>query len=235
MEPAKGRLDIAIKYMKKNIKNILGLSILESLVATAIVGIGFIAILSMVNYAVQSIDTSGERTKANYLVSMMAEDVIGHRNSLYGVSAESAGITFEADGSIKVTDEDGNTSDVNKFIDHLHQTPWVAGGDGNAGPCGGTGGGNETNIYEGQRADAPRNKEAKWREIFDSNRYLKCRGENDIKRMRVYKICRWGDVCDLTNENVYDDGLYIGRIQINLNNGKKRKFLYFQADYKIRK
>ena len=53
MEPAKGRLDIAIKYMKKNIKNILGLSILESLVATAIVGIGFIAILSMVNYAVQ--------------------------------------------------------------------------------------------------------------------------------------------------------------------------------------
>ena len=53
--------------------------------------------------------------------------------------------------------------------------------------------------------------------------------------MRVYKICRWGDVCDLTNENVYDDGLYIGRIQINLNNGKKRKFLYFQADYKIRK
>ena len=117
----------------------------------------------------------------------------------------------------------------------MHQTPWVAGGDGNAGPCGGTGGGNETNIYEGQRADAPRNKEAKWREIFDSNRYLKCRGENDIKRMRVYKICRWGDVCDLTNEDVYDDGLYIGRIQINLNNGKKRKFLYFQADYKIRK
>ena len=60
MEPTNRRLDIAIKYMKKNIKNILGLSILESLVATAIVGIGFIAILSMVNYAVQSIETSGE-------------------------------------------------------------------------------------------------------------------------------------------------------------------------------
>ena len=29
--------------------------------------------------------------------------------------------------------------------------------------------------------------------------------------------------------------MYIGRVQINLNNGKKRKFLYFQADYKIKK
>jgi hypothetical protein len=27
----------------------------------------------------------------------------------------------------------------------------------------------------------------------------------------------------------------MGRIQINLNNGKKRKFLYFQADYIIKK
>ena len=27
---------------------------------------------------------------------------------------------------------------------------------------------------------------------------------------------------------------YLGRIQINLNNGKKRKFLYFQSDYKIK-
>ena len=28
--------------------------------------------------------------------------------------------------------------------------------------------------------------------------------------------------------------MYIGRVQINLNNGKKRKFLYFQADYKLK-
>ena len=64
------------------LKNILGLTILEGLVSTAIVGVGFVAILQMVNYSVQSIDTSGERTKANYLVSMMAEDVIGHKLSL---------------------------------------------------------------------------------------------------------------------------------------------------------
>ena len=56
----------------KFIKNILGITILEGLVSTAIIGIGFIAILQMVNYSVQSIDVSGERTKANYLVSMIA-------------------------------------------------------------------------------------------------------------------------------------------------------------------
>ena len=44
--------------MKKKIKSILGLSILEAVISTAIVGIGFVAILSMVNYSVQSIDTS---------------------------------------------------------------------------------------------------------------------------------------------------------------------------------
>ena len=41
-----------------------GLSILEALISTAIVGIGFIAILQMTNFSVQSIDSSGERTKA---------------------------------------------------------------------------------------------------------------------------------------------------------------------------
>ena len=91
------------------------------------------------------------------------------------------------------------------------------------------------NIYQDQQVDAPRNKEAKWRAIFDNNRYLKCKGEKDIKKLKVYKICRWGTVCPHINNDVYDDGLYVGRIQVNLNNGKKRKFLYFIADYKIRK
>ena len=68
-----------------NIKNmnkkIFGLSIIEALVATVIVGIGFVAVLQMTSFAVTSIDTSGERTKANYIVSMIAEDIIGHRDS----------------------------------------------------------------------------------------------------------------------------------------------------------
>ena len=59
--------------------------------------------------------------------------------------------------------------------------------------------------------------------------------DRDVKRMKVYKICKWPGVCPFFDENVTDDGMYIGRIQVNLNNGRKRKFLYFQTDYKIRK
>ena len=58
-----------IKY-KKRYKSQQGLTLLEALVSTAIVGIGFVAILSMVSFSVQSIDSSAERTKANYLVSI---------------------------------------------------------------------------------------------------------------------------------------------------------------------
>lgn len=227
--------------MIKDIKNILGLSILESLVATAIVGIGFVAILQMTNFSVLSIDSSGERTKANYLVSMIAEDVIGHKNTIYGLSSKAEGLSFENDGSIKHTtnatdaDDPPNIETVEKFVDHLVGTDFNAGAS-SAGPCAAGGAiDEETDVYGAQEVDAPRNKENKWQAMLGGNRYLKCRGENDIKKMKVYKICRWSDVCAHVNDDVTDNGMYIGRIQVNLNNGKKRKFLYFQADYKIKK
>ena len=61
-----------------------GLTLLEALVATAIVGIGFIAVFQMVNYSVRSIDVSGERTKSNYITAMIVEDLIGDSNSKKG-------------------------------------------------------------------------------------------------------------------------------------------------------
>ena len=67
--------------VKKKNKNIKGISLLEALVSTAIIGIGFVAILQMTNYSVQSITTSGERTKANFLINMIAEDAIANRST----------------------------------------------------------------------------------------------------------------------------------------------------------
>lgn len=58
-----------------------GLSIIEALVATAIVAIGFVAIFQMVSYSVQSIDVSNERTKTGYLTGMVAEDLIADKFS----------------------------------------------------------------------------------------------------------------------------------------------------------
>ena len=48
-----------IKYKSQQ-----GLTLLEALVSTAIVGIGFVAIFSMVNFSVQSIDSSAERNES---------------------------------------------------------------------------------------------------------------------------------------------------------------------------
>lgn len=206
----------------KFIKNILGITILEGLVSTAIVGIGFVAILQMVSYSVKSIDVSGERTKANYLVSMIAEDIIGHRDSTY-----------------------------KKFADHLTEGEgegWEAPDACKREVAGGTDTAtNVANIYTGE-GNAPENMEAKWDNIISKDRFLKCRGEKDIKKVKVFKVCSWGCTYSIAGMskpaeddsagyiiNYYDEAMYIGRVQINLNNGKKRKFLYFQADYKIKK
>ena len=230
--------------MIKNIKNILGLTILESIIATAIVGIGFVAILQMTNFSAQSIDSSGERTKANYLVSMIAEDVIGHKNTLYGLSSKAEGLATGIDGSITHTSEAPDPDDpttntttttaVEKFVDYLLNTDFIAGRT-EAGPCAEGGAVDESDdVYGAQQVDGPRNKISKWQALLGGNRYLKCKGQNDIKKMKVFKICRWADRCNHVNNSVYEE-TYIGRIQVNLNNGKKRKFLYFQADYKIQK
>ena len=224
--------------IKKDKKN-LGLTIIEALVSTVVVGIGFIAVFQMTNFSVRSIDTSSERTKANYLVSMMAEDVLGHSRTVHGVNTLTGDYAVDIDGSIQIEGVKQPTARL--FTDHLAAVEFRT--DGCDGPAAVAVGGTDTpddgapkSIYETEHIDASSNKEEKWMRIFSENRYLKCKGENDVRRLKMYKVCRWGGVCDDYNDPaVTDDGMFIGRVQVNLNNGKKRKFLYFQADYNIRK
>ena len=93
MQKKNGKVD---KKLKKICEK--GVSLIEALVATAIIGIGFIAVFQMVQYSVRSIDVSGERTKATYLAGMVAED-------LY-------------------SDREQEKSSV-KFIDYLIKNPWT--------------------------------------------------------------------------------------------------------------
>tara|TARA_Y100000768_G_scaffold308808_1_gene243077 strand:+ start:208 stop:891 length:684 start_codon:yes stop_codon:yes gene_type:complete len=226
--------------IKKDKKN-LGLTIIEALVSTVVVGIGFIAVFQMTNFSVRSIDTSSERTKANYLVSMMAEDVLGHSRTVHGVNTLTGDYAVDIDGSIQIEGVKQPTARL--FTDHLAAVEFrTRGCDGPAIVAVGTDtpppddDGSPKSIYETEHIDASSNKEEKWMRIFSENRYLKCKGENDVRRLKMYKICRWGGVCDDYNDpSITDDGMFIGRVQVNLNNGKKRKFLYFQADYNIRK
>ena len=222
--------------IKKN-KKILGLTLIEALVSTVVVGIGFIAVFQMTNFSVRSIDTSSERTKANYLVSMMAEDVISHRKQVYGIDPEKAAVDLEG----KIMVDGAEVADAKYFADHLAGQEFLSVGcDGPAlaadtDPDAPADGGVPKSIYS-DKIDGPSNKEEKWNAVIANNRYLKCKSDKDIKKLKVYKICKWGSVCPgYQDASIFDDGLYIGRIQVNLNNGKKRKYLYFQAHSNVRK
>ena len=160
----------------------------------------------MVNFSVQSIDSSSERTKANYLVSMIAEDIIAHKITDLSWKAY-VGKDVELCGKKKDKLE---AKDIKP-------------------------------IYETVVEDAGENKKEKWNSIFNTNRYLKCKSEKDIKNVKIFQICKTG--CDYTSLYIEDesdihaevyDEMFIGRVQVNMNDGKKRKFLYFTADYTLK-
>ena len=57
---------------------IKGISIVESLVALVVIGIGFIAILQVSAFTISSMDRSMEKTKLNFLSEMIIEDMISN-------------------------------------------------------------------------------------------------------------------------------------------------------------
>ncbi len=181
-----------IKFLNKY-KTQLGLTLLEALMSTVIVGIGFVAVFNMVNFSVQSIDTSGERTKANYLVSMIAEDIIGHKDTIYGESSDDENITFNNEGKPIKLDGDGEVlKEYQKFAEHLKDNEWNVGTGENI--CANKSeykrADDINSLYEDENKDAPTNKENKWNEIFGSDRYLKCKSKKDIKNVKVFQIFR---------------------------------------------
>jgi Tfp pilus assembly protein PilV len=183
-------------------KNILGLTLIEALVSVVIVGIGFISIFQMVNYSIRSIDVSGERTKSNFLVSMVAEDLMADKDQEYGGK---------------------------KFYEHLLGTSnkgW------RMGSC--SSGTSSNSNY----TNAPQNKMQKWDNRFSQKR-IKCKGPNDIKALKIFDICHSSvsPGCNYVgaNDSKYERQLYynkkhFGRMEVNLNNGAKRKYIYFQID-----
>ena len=177
-----------------------GVSIIEALVATVIIGIGFVAVFQMVQYSIRSIDVSGERTKAAYLSGMVAEDLYSDKNQ------EKAGT---------------------KFIDLVKTTPWKLETCDNSGsssiPLPGF---NNNNAYD--------NKTEKWTSRLSKD-YIKCRPKSNVattgatkdsKILNIYKICHKN--CDVTLNQAHDV-IYMGRMEVNMNNGTKKKVLYFQV------
>ena len=165
---------------------------------------------------------------------MIAEDIIGSRDALVGVNPKTN--SFAIDNYGKPVNADGSRATKEKFSEYLMGDGWKAGNADNV--CSGTKGtfinkSDIKSIYENfsENQGAPENKMARWENIISQDRFLKCRNNKDIKSVKIYKICETGAGCLATTSDLVRDELYIGRVQINTNGGKKRKFLYFQADY----
>lgn len=222
----------AIKSLKRFSEK--GITLIEALISTAIVGIGFIAVFQLVNFSVNSINVSAERTKINYITTMIAEDIIGSRDALVGVNPKTS--SFAIDNYGKPVNGDGSRAAKEKFAEYLMDDGWKAGQENRV--CSATKGtfikkSDIRSIYQNYSATvgAPENKMARWESILSEDRILKCRNNKDIKSVKIYKICQSGADCLVTTSNLIRDEMYMGRVQINTNGGKKRKFLYFQADY----
>ena len=59
------------------VKSNRGISIIESMVWMVVIGIGFIAIMQLAAFSINSMDRATEKNKLNYLSEMVMEDMIG--------------------------------------------------------------------------------------------------------------------------------------------------------------
>ena len=179
-----------------------GLTLIEALISTAIVGIGFIAVFQMVNYSVQSINISGDRTKVSYLSAMIVEDLIGDRST-----------------------DVGSKSMVKHLADLSKQSKYAWKMD-NCNAVSGTVYGTKSNAFD--------NKSDRWKHRLAPGINMNCR-TGDAKYLKVYEICKDSVKVDGKtrtnchyNNNTTFDKVYIGRTEIKINQGSKKKFIYFQ-------
>ena len=215
-----------------------GISLVEALVSTAIVAIGFLAVFQLVNYSVNSIGVSAERTKINYLSSMIAEDMIGSRDETANTNPSSKQCLINDYGIPTALDGTPCPETIKKFAEYVRTNPSAF----EFNTCSGKGGPifskeNMTSLYKNALAEgAPENKANRWQVILGEDRYLKCRGDptgetdGDSKKIRIFKLCSDTDCLDGSWDMIYDE-IHMGRVEINANGGNKRRTLYFQADY----
>ncbi len=193
-------------------KNQKGLTLLEALVSTAIIGIGFVAIFQMVNYSVRSTDVSGERTKANFLASMVAEDLLSEKS---------------ADSPTTGT----NLRDYLTAQTASNTTAWSMGSCSTGSTSTGTAG----NAFERKKrkwdnrfstrrlrcSNAADQKHLKVYDICNNSGPGTCNYNNTT----IY-----GTASDPQKVGLFDQ-IYLGRMEVNVSTGSsrpKKKYLYFQ-------
>ena len=72
--------------------------------------------------------------------------------------------------------------------------------------------------------------------IFFRGNTITCKGNKDNKILKIYEICnnnaaanncKYNNTTNYKGNGVYEKW-YLGKMEVNLNDGKKKKYLYFQ-------
>ena len=185
--------------MKNNKKNNAGLSLLEALISMVVVGIGFVAILQITQYSINSVKTSAERTKANFFVNMFAEDALSLRDT-----SKSENLN-----DIMVVDDDKRfTSECGVQGTKMNVKTGTAG-----------------DVYKNSTSetDPTINKSEKWNALISNRDYMDCSNSGrEVRAFDIFKICNYSDSpgC-INNASQKEEVIYIGRAQMTLNNGGK--------------
>ena len=203
---------MVLHVMKKMKKNNSGLSLLEALISMVVVGIGFVAILQVTQYSISSVNTSAERTKANFFINIFAEDSLSLRDTS---KSENLNDILVVEDSTRFSSECGvQGSKMNVKTETA--------GD----------------IYKNSTSenDPISNKSEKWNALISNRDYMDCSNSGREKRaFEIFKICNFTSSpgC-IDRANQKEEVIYIGRAQMTLNNGGKRKYLYFQSDFRLK-
>ncbi|MDA7576494.1 prepilin-type N-terminal cleavage/methylation domain-containing protein [Candidatus Pelagibacter sp.] len=191
-------------YSKQN----RGLTLIEALVATVIVGIGFVAVFQMVQYSVRSIDISSDRNKGGYLVNIIAEDVLANKRTRNADGKDFPDILRDDQWSIRQC--------INEFteIEETENTPaikvqsWNEYFDYGITKC---------------RSDA----DIRALTIIDI-----CNNVTSVDKTFVCTYVNNRDYPYLENGTPvvkrYYDQIYFGKMEIKFNKGRKKRNLYFQ-------
>ena len=75
-----------------------GISIIESLVCIVIIGIGFIAVMQLSAFSINSMDRATEKNKLNYLSEMVMEDMIGDPDNVTSYGSFNETCSYSAKG-----------------------------------------------------------------------------------------------------------------------------------------
>ena len=98
--------------MIKNQRN-SGVSLIESLVCMVIIGIGFIGMIQLSAFTINSMDRATEKNKLNYLSEMVLEDMIGDPDNLSDYGSFNETCSYSNTSGSKLHDKKKINGEIN--------------------------------------------------------------------------------------------------------------------------